>query len=729
LSSVASTPHRALGRGRVALLLSSVLFTAAPVFAADAESGPSRADQPVTTSPDRAHPVTIVEGVTVIGQRPVNERGPGVSRTGANAYTVTGADISDMPLGTATPLSDVLTQMPGVAIDQNQQIHIRNTEGPQFQYQINGVLVPFDINTNPPFLTMINPIFIKQLDLLDGVLPSRYSYATGGVVAIQTKDGCEQPGGSVSILVGQREAVQPSIQYGGCSGKFSYYLNAQYAQGETAFSSATPGPNPIHDYTNQGQAFGDFAYQLDSQTKLSLVLSTSDSDNQLPNVPGLPQVFTLTGVDTYPSANINSHLNFRDYLGILSLNGSNGNFTYQLAFAHHYISQDFIPDVPGELIYQGVASRASHFDQDNTLEGDIGFRTGAHTLGAGIYAGLYDVTVNTSSQVFPATPDGEQTSSTPITIVNDSGATNVVLGLYVNDLWQLTDTLRANVGLRVDTLTGFTNHSQIDPTINLIYEPGRFTTIHAGFARYMQIPSFQGISPTTPMAFENTTAAGPPGNPTPNTENDYEWDIGAVFRLGRHFTFSQDNFYEITDRYLDTGQFSDVPIFAPFNYGGGYIWGSEFALTYRGGPVAAYLNLTLGQNWQKGVTTGQFNFDPDELIFIDTHSIPLDHQPLVGISSGVTVNVRPYLLSVDLTYSSGLVGGFADQEQLPQVVQVNAAVERSFHVPGIGKIVNRIAILNLLDRTNLIRPSEGIGIFQSAYGPRFTVLDSLTLPF
>ena len=85
--------------------------------------------------------------------------------------------------------------MPGVAIDQNQQIHIRNTEGPQFQYQINGMLVPLDINTNPPFLSMINPLFVKQLDLLDGVLPARYSYATGGVVDIQTKDGCEQPGG------------------------------------------------------------------------------------------------------------------------------------------------------------------------------------------------------------------------------------------------------------------------------------------------------------------------------------------------------------------------------------------------------------------------------------------------------------------------------------------------------------------------------------------------------
>ena len=185
-------------------------------------------------------------------------------------------------------MTDVLTHMPGVAIDQNQQIHIRNTEGPQFQYQINGILVPLDINTNPPFLSMINPQFVKQLDLLDGVLPARYSYATGGVVDIQTKDGCEQPGGSFTILGGQRDVVQPSGQYGGCDGKFSYYVSGLYSQGDTAFSSATPGADPIHDFTHQGQAFGFFSYAARTPTtKLSLMLSAAASDNQLPNVPGL----------------------------------------------------------------------------------------------------------------------------------------------------------------------------------------------------------------------------------------------------------------------------------------------------------------------------------------------------------------------------------------------------------------------------------------------------------
>jgi hypothetical protein len=172
-----------------------------------------------------------------------------------------------------------------------------------------------------------------------------------------------------------------------------------------------------------------------------------------------------------------------------------------------------------------------------------------------------------------------------------------------------------------------------------------------------------------------------------------------------------------------------VPIFAPFNYDRVYIWGTELALNYRQGPLSAYANLTLGENWQKGVATGQFNFDPDELAYIDSHFIPLDHQPKIGVSAGATYGFEPYAASVDLIYSSGLRGGFADDTQLPPVVQVNASIQRTFDVPRLGPVIDRITVLNAFDRVNLIRPAEGIGIFQSAYGPRFTVLDTITVPF
>ncbi len=658
--------------------------------------------------------------------------GPAVSPTGANQYSASAEDIAATPQGKTAPLTDVLAQMPGVAIDQNQQIHIRNTEGPQFQYQINGVLIPLDVNTNPPFLSMINPLFIKRLDLLDGVLPSRYSYATGGVVSIQTKDGCEQSSsGDVSLRAGQRDTLEPSLEFAGCHDGLGSYVSAVYQHSNTAFSSATPGPTPIHDFTRQGQVFGFFSYPVTPGDTLSLLVSGARSSNQLPNVAGLAAQYELAGVAVAPSsADINSYLNFSDALAVLSLSGSlASNASYQIAYSQHAISQRFDPDPIGELIYQGVASSASHDDHDYTLEADVSFKLGAHTLASGFYAGEYRVSANDSSLAFPADPAGDQLSDVPLNVTNNAHANNVIAGAYLSDLWRICGPLSASMGMRFDTLSGFTSGHQLDPSINLVYRADAATTFHLGAARYFQVPSLLGISPTAQAAFAGTTAAGPPGIPTPVPEDDREWDAGVVRQVTGNLTVSADAYYEWTTHYLDTGQFGVVPIFAPFNYDKGHLWGAELAAHYQVEGLSAYANLTLGRNWQQGVLTGQFNFDPGELAYIDSHAIVLDHQPLYGASAGASWRVGSYTIGADSIYSSGLRAGFADEKKLPQVLQVNVSAERAFEVPGVGVLTNRLAVLNVFDRTNLIRPAEGIGIFQSAYGPRLTLYDTLTLRF
>ena len=473
------SPSRGHATRRSAL---RALLTAAFATALSSAEAARGAD---ATTGDGSAP-TVVDDVIVRGHSWGS--GPTAAANGSNAYALTDRDIARLPSGATSPLTDVLARMPGVAIDQNQQIHIRNTEGPQFQYQINGVFVPFDINTNPPFLTMINPIFIKHLELLDGVLPARYSYATGGVVDIETKDGCEQPGGAIAVGVGQRERLETSGQLGGCLGRFSDFLDGLYQQGETAFSSATAGPNPIHDYTRQGQVFGYFDYQLDDRTRLSLALSAAASDNQLPNVPGLAPQYALAGVPDYTSARINSYLDFRDYLAILAVNGSTaGGLRYELAYSSHFISQAFRPDDSGELIFQGVASTATHVDIDNTLEADVSDRVGSHSIAAGLYLGEYRVGVADRSLVFPVDQNGDQSSTVPITVMAGARAINLLAGVYVDDLWRLGERLRLNAGLRFDSLTGFTNHHQIDPTFNLSYDltdrddgTRRGCSLHAG---------------------------------------------------------------------------------------------------------------------------------------------------------------------------------------------------------------------------------------------------------
>ena len=705
-------------------LATAIAITIAGPAAAQSEN----TQTPPSSTPD-ASSAAQRETIIVQGNR---IQSPGLSPSGANDYMITSKNIDDLPAGINTVLTDVVAQMPGVGIDQNQQVHIRDTEGSGFQYQINGVQLPFDINTNPPFISMINPLFIDRLDLVDGILPARFSYSTGGVLDIKTKDGCEQPGGSATLYGGQHGMIQPSAQYAGCAldGKLSYYGSAIYTQSDLGFSSATSGVTPYHDATNQGQAFGLVSYAIDDSSKLTMMFSVSDSNNQLPNVPDLTPQFTLANAPVIPSSQINSDLNFRDYLGILSFTSApNDQLSYQLSYTLHSISEFFDPDDTGELLYQGVASKTTHKDFDNTLQGDLTYKLGSHSISAGFYVGAYDVTSNSNSLVFPADASGVQTSSVPVNVINRTHALNILSGLHINDLWQISPEWRLNVGLRRDELTGFSPANQVDPTLNLSYMPTSATTFHAGVARYFQVPSFEGISPRAPGAFDNTTGSGPSGVTNPLTEDDWEWDIGVVQRLLPGLTASLDGFYEYTRHYLDAGQFGVVPIFAPFNYAHGNVWGAEASFDYKAGDFSAYSNLTLAKNYETGVATGQYNFsDPGELAFIDKNYIVLDHQPFLGISSGATYDWKPYKFSVQTDYTSGLDTGFANTMPLPSTFQVNIGAERTFEIDG-HQLSERLTLLNILDRTNLIRPSGGLGVFQSAYAPRFTIYDAVTITF
>jgi hypothetical protein len=51
-----------------------------------------------------------------------------LSSTETNKYTLTDHDISNLAQGQATPLNQVVLQMPGVGLDQNQEIHIRGEQ-------------------------------------------------------------------------------------------------------------------------------------------------------------------------------------------------------------------------------------------------------------------------------------------------------------------------------------------------------------------------------------------------------------------------------------------------------------------------------------------------------------------------------------------------------------------------------------------------------------------------
>lgn len=666
--------------------------------------------------------------ITARVARPQNR----LSASGTNKYTITARDITNLPQGETTPLNQVMLQMPGVALDQNQEIHIRG-EHMGIQYEMNGVMLPLDINTDPTFTQLLNSTFVKSVSLLDGVLPAQYGYRTSGVIDIHTKQGCEGGENDATISGGQRDTTQASFQLGGCRGDFSYYLSGFFLQSNLGFSSAVAAPDPIHDAVTQGQGFAYLTNALNPTTKLSLITGMTLAFNQFPNRPNLTPEFQLDHIKpaSFPSSDINSGLNQQDYYGVFALNGVIGSKAdYQLAYSLHYNTQTFYPDPVGNLIYQGVSSNVFTSDLSNAFQGDLTYHLGAaHTVRGGIYLGEYGVESDQTSQVFPivsGTP-----STTPISLVANLNKINLVYGVYVQDDWQITDQLSVNFGCRWDRVSGFTIDSQFSPTINFVYKPYSDTTLHAGFARNFQVPNFQNVSSGIYKLFRDTTGAldtSPNGNASPFTETDYTWDAGLTHVLIPNLVYAQDNYFRIDRHYLDEGEFGGVPLDAPFNYVRGYGGGTEHSLTYNLENFAARLNVFVAREEDIGVASGQYNFPANEVAHIDRHFIVLDHTPLVGASGGAAYRWHDYQFTLDAFFSSGLRGGFANETQLPKVWQFNLSGSRDFLVSGLGKFTNRITLLNIFDRTNLIRPAHGIGVFQAAYGPRITVYDSLTIP-
>jgi outer membrane receptor protein involved in Fe transport len=654
-----------------------------------------------------------------------------LSPSGASEYTMTQRDIGNLAAGEATPLNQVVLQMPGVALDQNQEIHIRG-EHAGVQYQMNGIMLPLDLNNDPTFSQLLNAYFVKSLSLIDGVLPAQYGYRTAGVIEIETKNGCEGADSDFTILGGQRDTVKPSFELAGCHGNFSYYLTGVYLHSNLGLSSATPAPDPIHDGTDQGQGFAYLTYTINPTAKLSLISGMTVASNQFPDVPNEVPMFSLKGISPagYPSSAIDSSLDQQDYFGVLALDGVIGpNSDYQIAYSSHYNRENFNPDPIPDLIYQGVAPKIFTSDFSNSLQGDWNYRSGAHTFRAGFYVGEYAVEGDDTSLALPIKGGVPQT--TPISVTADFNKINLIYGVYVQDTWQMTEKLAMNLGSRWDRADGLVNDSQFSPSLNFTYKLRDDTTAHAGFARNFQVPNFQNISSGI-SALTNTTGGVGPGIPIStklDAETDYTWDVGYSHSFTPNLTLTQDSYFRIDRHYIDEGQFGYVPLDAPFNYVRGYGAGLENSISYNLDNLTLRGNIFVAREEVRGVATGQYNFPPPaQLHYIDQHFIVLDHTPLVGASGGAAYRWRQYEFMLDGLFSSGLRGGFANQTQLPKVWQFDLSALRYFEVPRIGRVEDRIILENIFDRTNLIRPATGIGVFQAAYGPRITVFDALTIP-
>ena len=683
--------------------------------------------QPAADSPD-AQPSTELSTVTVSAalDRSRDTLSPEI---GASQYVFERQTIDQLPLGDSTPLNQVLLQAPGVVQDSYGQLHVRGDHG-DLQYRINGIIIPESISG---FGQTLDARVVEKMQLLTGALPAQYGYRTAGVVEITSKPVPDTSGGSIGVTAGSYGTFNPEFSLYGNEGRWSYFLTGNFLENDVGIENPTAARNPIHDHTDQTKAFGYLSYLLNDDTRLSFLFGTTNNRFQIPNNPDQQPSYALNGVDGFDSSKLDERQREVTDFGVLALQGKFGDTNYQVSLGERYTGVKYAPDIVGDLIFNGVAGAIDRSNRADTLQADFSTPIfgGSHTLRYGFYGSNERPVSNNTSLVFPADADGNQTSDTPIVIVDNAPRiTAKTYGVYVQDEWNLSDRLTMNYGLRADKVDAYVHEGQISPRIGFVYQATDTTVLHAGYARYFTPPPTELISPTDIALFQGTTNQLPTNvNAETLSERSNYFDVGVSQKVGDSLTLGLDGYYRKVHNLLDEGQFGSALIFSPFNYAQGRVRGVEFSSDYTQGNFTAYLNVSQSRAMGKDIVTGQYNFDADELAYIANNWVHLDHDQRLAGSGGISYNWNGTRIGGDFLYGSGLRADFANTAHLPAYYQFNLSADRVFDLPQIGKTDIRLALINVTDKVYEIRDGSGIGVGAPQFGPRRGVYVGFTKEF
>ncbi len=691
----------------------AMLGGASMAMAQDATASPSPSASPVAS---QTSTTATAESVVVTSQELDISREQIVPSLGATRYTVGPDRLDSQAQGEDAPFNQTILRFPGVAQDSFGQLHVRG-EHANLQYRIDDVLLPESI---PGFGQELQTRFADNISLITGSLPAQFGFRTTGVLDIHTKNGTVFTGNEASIFVGSFDTIMESFERGGVVGQLSYYVSQSYLHNGIGIENPTRSANPIHDDTDQEKLFTYTSYIIDDTSRISLLVGANHSDFEVPNNPGQTPVFTVGTRTNFNSAKLDENQAETNSYEILTYQKKADDFSFQASIFNRYSSILFRPDNVGDLIFNGVASRLDRDILSNGFEFNASYKLNdQHTIRAGAIFNEQYATVNTVTLVFPVDAAGNQTSTMPLRIVDNTNTYGYFYGFYLQDEWKPFEQLTINFGGRLDFENAFVNENQFSPRLNIVYKPWDLTTLHIGYARYFTPPPLEAVPQSTIAKFAGTTNAPAINQDSPVTaERAHYFDAGLTQKIMEGWTAGVDAFYKSSHSLLDEGQFGAALVESAFNYERGRQYGGEFTTNYDHGPFSAYGNV--GWIWARGISwsSAQFLFDPDEFKFVKNHWIFLDHDQRITASLGGSYTWQDWKGAFDILYGSGLHRGFANIKTVPEYSTVNLSLQRNLKIPKIGLFKIRFDIVNLLDNVYELRDGSGIGVGAPQFGQR-----------
>jgi outer membrane receptor protein involved in Fe transport len=714
---------------------------------------PAAAQQDDATAAGANVEIASVETVTVTAQKLAEARTGIQTQLGASTYTITSENIDTEPGGENTPLNQVILQAPGVAQDSFGQLHVRG-EHNGLQYRLNGIIIPEGISV---FGQTLDPRLAGGVQLITGALPAEYGLETAGIIDVKTKTGSFNPGGEMSIYGGSHNEIEPSIDYGGSSGSFNYFVSGDDMTNSLGVESPDGRSTPNHDRTKQWHGFAYLEDILNDNSSLTGIFGTSNDMFEIPNQVGLEPagidgivglgplspasgdyVLQADGQTALPSQQLDERQREITHYGILSYLYAQDGFNFQVSAFGRYSSLYYTPGANlGDLLYNGIDQTAYKRDEAYGLQAEGSYKLGSdHTIRAGVLFQADDIASDTSSLVLPTAPGSPinpnpnplctdpantcQTSDVPLAIIDNGAKHAWSYSLYIQDEWQILPTVTVNYGLRYDQYKAFDAENQLSPRANIVWKPTDSTTVHGGYARYFSPPPIELVATKDIALFDNTTSAADHTDDTPKAERADYYDIGVSQRLSNSLSVGLDNFYKASHNLIDEGQFGAPIILTPFNYRTGRQYGIEFTGTYEVDGFSAYLNAAYERADGRDIISSQYQFNPVDLAYIASHYIPLDHQQIVSGSAGASYKWHDTTFSTDMLLGTGLRedGATPNGGHLPAYLQTNVGVSQAFSVGGAAGFTARFDVINVFDTKYEIRNGTGIGVGAPQFGPR-----------
>lgn len=734
-------------QGGAALVLGTALATPsmAQTPPAPDQSPPAAAPStaqatPQTTAPATPAPGDNSLGITVTAKRLDEARSSIQPSLGASRYDFTPDSLGVIPQGSQAPLNQVLLRAPGVAQDSFGQIHVRGDHA-NVQYRLDGVQLPDGLSL---FSNSLATQYASKMSLITGALPAQYGFRQAGVLDLTVKSGTSDPGAEASMTTGSRNHLQPSLSYGGQSGKLDYFITGEFLHNGVGIENPTSSDTPIHDDTDQWHALGKITDIVDENTRISFIGGGANARFQIPNNPNQTPQFAVNGNTAFNSSLLDERQWEQTYFGILSLQKHYGTLDFQLSAFTQYSTLNYQPDPLGDLMFNGIAPYANRTDLANGLQGDGSWKaTDTHTLRAGFLVQREHSTSLTNAQVLPVDASGTPTSETPLGIAYGSDTIGWQYGVYLQDEWKLTPKVTLNYGLRFDAIDANTQENQLSPRVNVVWQPNDILTAHAGYARYFTPPPLAQVNNAAIAVTAGTTAAPAVTQNDPvKAERAHYFDAGFEVRPLTGLKFGIDAYYKIAQNLLDEGQFGAPIVLTSFNYANAQVKGVELAGSYERGPWSLYGNVAWSDAQGTNINSAQFNFSAADLAYIGQHYIYLDHNQSVTGSAGAAYTFNQdsdwaTRVSGDLIVGSGLRAALVlpdgssipNGQSLPMYAVVNLSASQRIPVKGTRGTTIRLDVLNLFDNSYEIRNGTGVGVGAPQYGMRRTILVTLAQKF